>query len=155
MPARKALRTANIELAVVGPKDAIALLDANAYSIGTGALALPDAGLALQAQTAAGALSLEAAGANLSPTDPRVVALRRAPGQAVGSLLIRSLLKGSDLLKAKHPRRVQDPLSFRCLAPVNAAAFAPLHPAEPAVVTDLNGPAATPPLLAPNQHLLP
>jgi len=154
MPARKALRTANIELPVLGPKDAIALLNANAYSIGTGALALHDAGLALQAQTAAGALSLEAAGANLSPTDPRVVALRRAPGQAVGSLLIRSLLKGSDLLKAKHPRRVQDPLSFRCLAPVNGAAFDQLHRAEAAVVTDLNGAGDSPAVLVDDEELM-
>jgi histidine ammonia-lyase len=73
-----------------------------------------------QAQTAAGALSLEAAGANLSPIDPRVVALRPAPGQAEASRLVLSLVKGSDLLKAKRPRRVQDPLSFRCLAPVRA-----------------------------------
>src|SRR5260370_30509161 len=123
MPGREALRTAGIEPPVLGPKDAIALLNANAYSVGTGALALHDAGLALQAQTAAGALSLEAAGANLSPIDPRVVALRPAPRQADASRLLLSLLQGSDLLKATRPQRVQDPLSFRCLAPVNGAAL--------------------------------
>src|SRR5260370_35810750 len=58
MPGREALRTAGIEPPVLGPKDAIALLNANAYSVGTGALALHDAGLALQPPTAAGPLSL-------------------------------------------------------------------------------------------------
>jgi histidine ammonia-lyase len=154
MPGREALSKAGIEPPDLGPKDAIALLNANAYSIGTGALALHDAGLALQAQTAAGALSLEAAGANLSPTDPRVVALRPAPGQVAASQLIRSLIKGSDLLKAKHPRRVQDPLSFRCLAPVNGAAFDQLARATAAVLADLNGAGDSPAVLVDDEELM-
>jgi histidine ammonia-lyase len=154
MPGREALGKAGIEPPVLGPKDAIALLNANAYSVGTGALALHDAGLALQAQTAAGALSLEAAGANLSPTDPRVVALRPAPGQVAASQLIRSLIKGSDLLKAKHPRRVQDPLSFRCLAPVNGAAFDQLDRATAAILADLNGAGDSPAVLVDDEELM-
>ena len=82
MAGREALGEAGIEPPVLGPKDAIALLNSNAFSVGIGALALHDAGLVLQAATVAGALSLEAAGANLSPIDPRAVALRPAPGQA-------------------------------------------------------------------------
>jgi histidine ammonia-lyase len=154
MPGREALRAANIEPPVLGPKDAIALLNANAYSVGTGALALHDAGLALQAQTAAGALSLEAAGANLSPIDPRVVALRPAPGQADASRLLLSLLKGSNLLKAKRPRRVQDPLSFRCLAPVNGAAFDQLARAAAAIAADLNGAGDSPAVLVDDAELM-
>jgi histidine ammonia-lyase len=154
MPGREALREAGIEPPVLGPKDAIALLNANAYSFGTGALALHDAGLALQAQTAAGALSLEAAGANLSPIDPRVVALRPAPGQADASRLLLSLIKGSDLLKAKHPRRVQDPLSFRCLAPVNGAAFDQLQRASAAIAADLNGAGDSPAVLVDDEELM-
>jgi len=154
MPGHEALSKAGIELPILGPKDAIALLNANAYSVGTGALALHDAGLVLQAQTAAGVLSLEAAGANLSPTDPRVVALRPAPGQAAASRLIRSLIKGSDLLNAKHPRRVQDPLSFRCLAPVNGAAFDQLDRATAAVLADLNGAGDSPAVLVDDEELM-
>jgi histidine ammonia-lyase len=154
MPGREALGKAGIEPPVLGPKDAIALLNANAYSVGTGALALHDAGLALQAQTAAGALSLEAAGANLSPTDPRVVALRPAPGQVTASQLIRSLIKGSDLLEAKHPRRVQDPLSFRCLAPVNGAAFDQIDRATAAILADLNGAGDSPAVLVDDEELM-
>jgi histidine ammonia-lyase len=154
MPGREALSKAGIEPPVLGPKDAIALLNANAYSVGTGALALHDAGLALQAQTAGGALSLEAAGANLSPIDPRVVALRPAPGQADASRLLLSLIEGSDLLKAKHPRRVQDPLSFRCLAPVNGAAFDQLQRASAAIAADLNGAGDSPAVLVDDEELM-
>jgi histidine ammonia-lyase len=147
MPGHEALRRARIAAPSLGPKDAIALLNSNGYSVGIGALALHDARLVLQAQTIAGALSLEAAGANLSPIDPRVVALRPAPGQAEASALVLSLLKGSALVKARKPRRVQDPLSFRCLAPVNGAAYDQLARAGAAHAADLNGAGDSPAVL--------
>jgi histidine ammonia-lyase len=67
LPGAAALKRARIAPPVLGPKDAIALLNSNAYSVGKGALVLHDARLVLDAATLAGALSLEAAGANLSP----------------------------------------------------------------------------------------
>jgi histidine ammonia-lyase len=154
MPGGEALRRAGISAPVLGPKDAIALLNANAYGVGLGALALHDARLALAAQTAAGALSLEAAGANLSPIDPRVVVLRMAPGQAEASRLVLSLVKGGDLPKAHRPRRVQDPLSFRCLAPVNGAALDQLARAGVSIDADLNGAGDSPAVLVDDGELL-
>ena len=47
MPGGAALRRAAISPPALGPKDAIALLNANAYGVGLGALALHDARLAL------------------------------------------------------------------------------------------------------------
>jgi len=131
----------------LGPKDAIALLNSNGYSVGKGALALHDARLVLQAATLAGALSLEAAGANLSPLDPRAVALRPAPGQAEASKLVLAWLAGSALRRSRKPRRVQDPLSFRCLAPVNGAAFEQLARAEGSIAADLEGAGDSPAVL--------
>ena len=151
---RRALARAGIAVPALGPKDAIALLNANACSVGIGALTLHDARLALEAQTIAGALSLEAAGANLSPIDPRVVALRPAPGQAEASRLLLSLLQGSALLKARRPRRVQDPLSFRCLAPVSGAAYDQLARATAALDADLNGAGDSPAVLLDSGHLM-
>ena len=146
MPGRRALQRAGIEPPALGPKDAIALLNANAYSVGLGALVLHDAELALDAAMAAGALSLEAAGANLSPIDPRATALRAAPGQREASRRLLALLAGSDLIKGK-PQRVQDPLSFRCLAPVAGAAFDQLARARAAIDADLNGAGDSPAVL--------
>ena len=142
-----ALKRARIAAPALGPKDAIALLNANAYSVGKGALALHDARLVLRAATLAGALSLEAAGANLSPIDPRAVALRPAPGQADASRLILSWLAGSALRRSRKPRRVQDPLSFRCLAPVNGAAFEQLARAAVSIEADLAGAGDSPAVL--------
>lgn len=142
-----ALKRARIAAPALGPKDAIALLNSNGYSVGKGALVLHDARRVLEAATLAGALSLEAAAANLSPIDPRAVALRPAPGQAEASKLVLSWLAGSALRRQKKPRRVQDPLSFRCLAPVNGAAFDQLGRATASIEADLHGAGDSPAVL--------
>jgi histidine ammonia-lyase len=154
VPGRRALRQVGLLPPPLGPKDAIALLNANAYSVGLGALVLHDAAVVLEAATVAGALSLEAAGANLSPIDKRATALRRAPGQVEASQQLLSLLRGSDLLKGRPAKRVQDPLSFRCLAPVNGAAFDQLARASTAIDADLNGAGDSPAVLVDDGDLL-
>ncbi len=154
MPGAEALRRAKIESPPLGPKNAIALLNANAFGVGIAALTLNDAERALDALTAAGALSLEAFRANLSPLDSRLTALRRAPGQAEASQRLLKLLVGSDLLKAKRPRRLQDPLSFRCLAPVHGAAMNQLALARAAIEADLNGAGDSPAVLADDGEIL-
>jgi histidine ammonia-lyase len=154
LPGPEALRHAGIALPEFGPKDAIALLNANAFSVGIAALAHHDATLALEALTAAGALSLEAFRANLSPLDPRAVALRPAPGQIAASEHLLRLLAGSDLIDTKNARRVQDPLSFRCLAPVLGAAFDQLARAGTAIEADLNGAGDSPAVLADDGEML-
>jgi histidine ammonia-lyase len=154
LPGPEALRRAGIECPAFGPKDAIALLNANAFSVGNAALAHHDAALALEALTAAGALSLEAFRANLSPLDPRVGALRPAPGQMETSQRLLRLLAGSDLMDTKNARRVQDPLSFRCLAPVMGAAFDQLARAEAAIDADLNGAGDSPAVLPDDDEML-
>ena len=147
LPGAKALARAGIARPTLGPKDGIALVNANALSAGLGALAVHDLGLALEALTASAALAMEAFRANLSPLDPRLVALRPAPGQAEGSSRLLALLAGSDLLEAGRARRVQDPLSFRCAAPVHGAALAALAAARAAVEVELNGAGDSPAVL--------
>jgi histidine ammonia-lyase len=147
LPGPEALRRAGIAAPELRPKDAIALLNANAQSVGLAVLALHDADLALEAMAAAGALSLEAFRANLSPIDPRAAALRPAPGQADAAARLRALLAGSDLFEPGRARRVQDPLSFRCLAPVLGAAAEALAAAVRAVEADLNGAGDSPAVL--------
>jgi histidine ammonia-lyase len=154
MPGAEALRRAAITPPAFGPKDAIALLNANAFSVGLAALAHHDAALALEALTLAGALSLEAFRANLSPLDPRIAGLRSAPGQAEASRRLLRLLDGSDLLGSASARRVQDPLSFRCLAPVTGAALDQLARAGEAIEADLNGAGDSPAVLVDDCEML-
>jgi histidine ammonia-lyase len=150
----EALRRAGIAVPALGPKDGIALLNANAFTAGAGALAVAAIDHSLEALTAAGALSLEAFRANLSPLDPRLVALRPAPGQTDGARRLRRLLEGSDLFEPGHARRVQDPLSFRCLSPVHGAAYARLGDARAAVEAELNGAGDSPAVLPETGEML-
>jgi histidine ammonia-lyase len=150
----EALAAAGLAAPELQPKDGIALINANAFTLASGALALHEARLALEAMAVAGALSLEAFRANLSVIDPRVVALRPAPGQARMSDRLRELMAGSDLLEPGQARRVQDPLSFRCLAPVLGAAFDRYDAARTAIEADLAGAGDSPAVLAESGEIL-
>lgn len=144
----EALRRAGLAPVAFGPKDGHALIVANAFSVGTGALAWVDAEAALDAATIAAALSLEAFRANLSPLDPRVQAARPAPGQEAMAEHLRTLLAGSALWQAGAARRVQDPLSFRCVAPVHGAVLAALGFARAPLDVELNGAVENPVVVA-------
>ncbi|WP_330212726.1 aromatic amino acid lyase [Pseudomonas sp. Z18(2022)] len=114
---------AHLSLALNVPltgKDGLALVSANAASIGLGALLVAEAEQALQAVLAGLALSCEGYRANLSPFQPWASRLRPAPGQSGQSAALLALLAGGEL--ADNPRRLQDPLSFRCATVVQGVA---------------------------------
>jgi histidine ammonia-lyase len=148
MPGAEALRRAGIKPVTLGPKDGIALVSANAASLGAGALVLHDAGIVLQAQRASMALSLEGFRGNLDPFDPRLAKVRAAPGQAEAAAAVMKLLKGSALLKPGAARRVQDPLSFRCFPSVHGAAIAAVDSATQVLEQELNSGGDNPAVLA-------
>lgn len=122
---------AHLSLALDVPltgKDGLALVSANAASVGLGALLVFEARQALEALMAALALACEGYRANLSPFQPWASRLRPAPGQTEQSAALLQLLAGGEL--ADQPRRLQDPLSFRCATVVQGAAqqaFQQLH----------------------------
>ncbi len=139
LPGLEALATAGLSPVVLGPKDAIALINSNAASVGTGALVIADAEATLDAMLAALALGLEAFRGNTSPIDSRAVALRPVPGLPEVARRLRKLLAGSDLEKPEAARRVQDPLSFRSGAPVLAGLADALARARAAIELELAG----------------
>jgi histidine ammonia-lyase len=138
MSGAEAMRRAGIKPVALGPKDGIALVSANAASLGTGALVLHDAAVVLQAQRAALALSLEGFRGNLDPFDPRLAKVRAAPGQPEAAAAVLKLLKGGALTRPGAARRVQDPLSFRCFPSVHGAAMAALASAMLVLEQELN-----------------
>ncbi len=148
MAGAAAMRRAGIKPVPLGPKDGIALVSANAASLGLGALALHDADIVLAAQRAAMALSLEGFRGNLDPFDPRLAAVRGAPGQAEAAAAILMLLEASALLKPGAARRVQDPLSFRCFPSVHGPAIAALASARRVLEQELNSGGDNPAVLA-------
>ena len=137
LPGAEALARAGIAPPTLAGKDGLALVSSNAVSVGLGALAAVDAVDALGGLVAAAALSFEGFRADLAPLRPEAVALRPAPGQAAVSDAIRALLAGGDLERPGAARRLQDPLSFRCVGPVDGAAAAALRAATAAVELEL------------------
>jgi histidine ammonia-lyase len=116
-----AMRRAGIAPFVMGPKDGLALVSANAVSVGWASLVVDRAGATAAAADLAVAASLEATGGNPSIVDPIVIAAKPVPGQAVSAAAIRGLLAGSDLFVPAGRRSVQDPLSFRVAPQVHGA----------------------------------
>ena len=151
LPGAEAMRRAGINAPSFGPKDGLALVSANSGSIGPGVLVLEDTRRVLDALAAAMALSLEGFRGNPSPFDARLQALRPAPGQAAAAEHLRALLDGSLLNQPKGaaggPRRVQDPLSFRCFASVQGAALFAADQAELALSRELGGAGDNPAVL--------
>ncbi|QQX57431.1 HAL/PAL/TAL family ammonia-lyase [Pseudomonas chlororaphis] len=122
LPAREALQRNGLQPARLVDKDGLALVSANAASIGLGALLLAEADQALDSLLAALALSCEGYRANLSPFQPWAARLRPAAGQAEQSAALLDLLEGGQLREPDSARRLQDPLSFRCASVVQGAA---------------------------------
>jgi histidine ammonia-lyase len=102
-------------------KEALALLNSNAFSTGTAALAVADTERLLKAMDVAGALDLEAFAANLSLLHTAIGEVRPYPGLVESLARLRALLDGSSLWEPGAARNLQDPLSFRCLPQVHGA----------------------------------
>jgi histidine ammonia-lyase len=154
MSGAAAMRQARIKPVALGPKDGIALVSANAASLGAGALTLHDAAIVLRAQRAALALSLEGFRGNLDPFDPRLAKVRAAPGQAEAAAAVLKLLKGGGLTRRGAARRVQDPLSFRCFPSVHGAAMAALASAMLVLEQELNSGGDNPAVLAADGEMI-
>jgi histidine ammonia-lyase len=101
--------------------EALWLVNNNAFSTGFAALAVADAKRLLEALQVAGALDLEAFGANIAHLDPIIERTRLSPGLRRSRERLTEMLAGSSLWEPGAGRNLQDPLSFRGLAQVLGA----------------------------------
>lgn len=154
MASAEALAAAGLAPTALGPRDGLALCSSSAVSVGTAALALVDAERWLETAQAAAALTMEGFRANLSPLDPRVVAARPAPGQAWAADGLRALLAGGSLTEPGAARRVQDPLSLRCAAPIHGSLRTALQLLTSAVTPELDAAADNPVVLAADEEII-
>jgi histidine ammonia-lyase len=134
-------------------REGLAMVNSSAFSTGLAALAMHDADRLLDAATVCGALDLEAFGANPSPLHEAVGRVRPYPGLVRALAELRAALAGSHLWQAR-PRRLQDPLTFRNLAPIlgaarDASAFAAGH-----VAVELNASQENPIVLAEEARMI-
>jgi len=123
----KALADAGLQPLVPAPGEALAMVSANAYSVGAGSLALLRLRHVAELADVALSLSLETiarydGGGNLSPFSPAIQAAKAVNGQRDSAAAVRRLLSGGWLEDVRPEASVQDPLSFRA-APQNHGAF--------------------------------
>jgi histidine ammonia-lyase len=117
--------------------EALVLVDNNAFSTALASLAVADCETLLDALEVAGALDLEGFAANVSLLDPVIAEARPYPTLAATISRLRALLEGSSLWK-ERPRNLQDPLTFRTLPHVLAAARDALEYTKGVLVVELN-----------------
>ncbi|CAA9528782.1 MAG: Histidine ammonia-lyase, partial [uncultured Thermoleophilia bacterium] len=120
------------------PKEGLALLSANAASIGLGALVVRQAEVVATLADLAGALSLESYNGNPSPWREDAVRAKPFAGQVAAGASMRAILEGSYLLDPASVVSVQDPLSFRVMPQVHGALRDQLAFTRHAVEVELN-----------------
>jgi histidine ammonia-lyase len=106
----------------VAENEGLALVSSNAFTTAWACLALADAQTLMDTFDVAGALDLEAFGANLTSLHPVIEQTRPFPGLAATLARLRELLDGSYLWYPNAARFLQDPLTFRCLPQIHGAA---------------------------------
>lgn len=146
-PAAEALSAAGFAPAVLAPKEALAFVTASAVTVALAAEAWEAARDALRRGLAVAALSGEGFAMNLSVLAPEVQALRPAAGQALAAAALARAFAGSPLAAPGAARAVQDPLSFRGMAPVFGAALAALGGLGAEAEAELDGAGDSPALL--------
>jgi histidine ammonia-lyase len=132
------------------PGEAIALLNQNAFATAWGVLALHDAHALLDALDVAGALDLEAFGANPDALHPAVGDVRPSPGLRETLARLRELREGSEV----GSRNLQDPLTFRTLPQLHGAARDAFRFVSGQLVVELNAAQSNPLVLVDEQRLV-
>jgi histidine ammonia-lyase len=122
----------------LAPGEGLALMNSSAFGTGLAALALADTRRLVDAADVATALSLEGFTANLSVLDTAVEQARPDPELATALTRLRELLDGSFLWEEGAARNLQDPLTYRSAAPIQATARRALGHAAVLLATELN-----------------
>ncbi|MCB0076116.1 MAG: histidine ammonia-lyase [Anaerolineales bacterium] len=121
MSGAAALQHAGLEPVVLQAKEGLALLNGTAVMSAVAVLATHDAEVVSHAADIAGALSLEAMEGTGEAYDERLHAIRPHPRLVETAHYMRHLLEGSEFLRKRDPKRVQDAYSARCLPQIHGA----------------------------------
>jgi histidine ammonia-lyase len=154
LPGDAALAAAGLTPVKLGAKDGHTLCNASAVTTGHAALALADASRLLLFAVHSAGLAAEGYAANPLIFDARISALRPAARQQDAATLFRRLLDGSYLNDDGAARQIQDPLSFRCLAPIMGVVLQAHADARREVEIELNAAADNPVVLVSDGSML-
>src|SRR6516162_7504189 len=138
----------------VAENEGLALVSSNAFTTAWACLATADAEALLAVFDVAGALDLEAFGANVACLDPVIEQTRPFPGLAVTLHQLRLLLAGSYLWQPGAARFLQDPLTFRCIPHIHGAARDALVYVMNILQLELNSSQSNPVVVAPEARIV-
>jgi len=133
----------------VAENEGLALVSSNAFTTAWACLATADAEVLLAVFDVAGALDLEAFGANLACLHPVIEQVRPFPGLAATLRQLRLLLAGSYLWQPGAARFLQDPLTFRCIPHIHGAARDALGYVSNILQLELNSSQSNPVVVVP------
>jgi histidine ammonia-lyase len=139
MDGATALRRAGLEPVPLDARDGLALCAASPLAAGTTALCLTRLATVLESAAQVAALSFEGWRAGTGVVDDAVLAVRPQPGQGRAAERIRKHLAGGDLLAAGRGRRLQDPISFRCVAAAHGSLEHAVDALADVLTGELNG----------------
>ncbi|NLE23226.1 MAG: aromatic amino acid lyase [Actinobacteria bacterium] len=118
--------------------EGLAVMNSGAFGTGVAALALADAARLVDAADVAAALSLEGFAANPSTLHPAIELARPDPVLARTLAHLRELLRDSFLWREGAARNLQDPLTYRSTAPLQATAHRALEHAQEVLDIEMN-----------------
>jgi histidine ammonia-lyase len=138
----------------VAENEGLALVSSNAFTTAWACLAIADAHTLMDTFDVAGALDLEAFGANLTSLHPVIEQTRPFPGLAATLRALRALLDGSYLWNPQAARFLQDPLTFRCIPQIHGAARDALAYATTILTIELNSSQSNPVVVTAEHHIV-
>jgi histidine ammonia-lyase len=138
----------------VAENEGLALVSSNAFTTAWACVAIADAEHLMDTFDVAGALDLEAFGANLTCLHPVIEQTRPFPGLAATLNTLRALLTGSYLWQPGAARFLQDPLTFRCLPHIHGAARDALAYAKTILTLELNSSQSNPVVVTAEQRIV-
>jgi histidine ammonia-lyase len=138
----------------VAENEGLALVSSNAFTTAWACLAIADAQTLMDTFDVAGALDLEAFGANLTSLHPVIEQTRPFPGLAATLHTLRAHLAQSYLWQPNAARFLQDPLTFRCIPQIHGAARDALAYAAAILTLELNSSQSNPVVVAAERRIV-
>ncbi len=138
----------------VAENEGLALVSSNAFTTAWACMAIADMATLMDVFDVAGALDLEAFGANLTSLHPVVEQIRPFPGLAATLAAQRLLLTDSYLWNPGAARFLQDPLTFRCIPQIHGAARDALAYVSMILQLELNSSQSNPVVVAEERRIV-
>lgn len=138
LSAQDALEKANLAPVTLKAKEGLALTNGTTIMTAVGVVQTHRAQKLADVAEVAGCLSLEALNGTDAAFDARIHALRPHPRQIRCAENLRNNLQGSDFVREKDPKNIQDAYTLRCMPQVYGAVRDSIDYVEWVMETELN-----------------